>query len=118
MAIVRLDFPSGNWVDYRDNLLAEDKFQVQDAVILEYDDSDRRRLRAGTTNTMRNALLNRIITAWSFPGVPIPAQNIAGVQTIGETLDIDDYNVLAEAVAPLLDKVAFTSAPNRQKSGS
>jgi hypothetical protein len=118
MAIVRLDLPSGNWIDYRDNLLAADKFAVQDAIVFEYDDSDKRRFRAGSTNTMRNALLHRIITAWSYQGVPVPSQNIAGVETIGEMLDIDDYNALAEAVAPLLDKVAFTSAPNQQKSGS
>lgn len=118
MAIARLELPSGGWIDYRDDLRAGDKFAVQDAIILEYDDSDRRRLRAGTTNTMRNALLFRIITAWSFPGIPVPSQNMAGVETIGDVLDIDDYNALAEAVATLLDKVAFTSAPNQQKSGS
>jgi hypothetical protein len=118
MATTRFELPSENWVEYRTDLKAGDKFAVQDAVILEYTEDDKRRLRAGTTNVMRNALLTRIITAWSFQGIPVPSQNFAGVETIGETLDIDDYNALAEAVAPLLDKVAFTSAPNQRKSGS
>jgi hypothetical protein len=118
MAIEHIELPSGAWVDYRNDLKAGDKFATQDAVVLEYDESDKRKIRGGTTNVMRNALLARIITAWSFQGIPVPSQNIAGIETLGETLDIDDYNFLAEAVAPLLDKVAFTSAPNQRKSGS
>lgn len=118
MAIVHLELPSSEWVDYRDNLKSADKFAVQDAIVLEYDEDNKRQMRAGVTNVMRNALLARIITAWSYPGIPVPAQNIAGVEIIGETMDIDDYNALAEAVTPLLDKVMFTSAPNQRKSGS
>lgn len=119
MSVTRLELPSGNWVEYRTALKASDKFSTQDAVVLEYEnEGEKRTLRAGMTNTMRNALLTRIITAWSFEGIPVPGVNIAGPDTLGDTLDIDDYNALAEAVAPLLDKVAFTSTPNRQKSGS
>lgn len=118
MPVTRLELPSGAWIDYRTDLKAADKMAVQDAVVLEYDDTDKRKIRGGITNTMRNALLTRIITAWSFEGIPVPSLNIARAETIGETMDIDDYNALAEAVAPLLDKVAFTSAPNQQKSGS
>lgn len=118
MAIEHIELPSGEWVDYRSNLKAGDKFAVQDAVILEYDANEKRQMRAGVSNVMRNALLTRIITAWSYVGIPVPAQNIAGVETIGDVMDIEDYNALAEAVTPLLDKVMFTSAPNREKSGS
>lgn len=118
MSTTRLDLPSGAWVEYRTNLKAQDRFDVQDAVILEYDSEDKRKVRAGVTNLMRNALLTRIITAWSFEGVPVPSVNIAGLDTIGDIFDIDDYNALSEAVAPLLEKVAFTSAPNQQRSGS
>ena len=119
MSVERLNLPSENWVEYRTNLKAADKFAVQDAVILEYEgEGEKRTLRAGMSNTMRNALLVRIITAWSLEGIPVPSQNIAGAETLGEYLDIDDYNALAEAVAPLLDKVAFTSTPNQRKSGS
>jgi hypothetical protein len=116
--IERVELPSGGWIEYRTGLKASDKFAVQDAVVLEYTDGEARKIRGGTTNVMRNALLARIITAWSFEGIPIPAQNIAGVDTLGDTLDIDDYNVLAEDVSSLLDKVAFTSSPNQRKSGS
>ena len=118
MTTQRIELPSGAWIEYRVSLKAADKMAVQDAIILEYDDTDKRKIRGGVTNTMRNALLTRIITAWSFEGIPVPSLNIAGPDTLGETLDIDDYNELSEAVGPLLDKVAFTSAPNQRKSGS
>lgn len=118
MAIVRCELPSGGWVDYRDDLKAADKFAVQDAIVLEYDENERRRVRVGTVNIMRNALLVRVITAWSFEGVPVPGMNIAGAETLGDMLTIEDYDALTEAVAPLLDKITGTSAPNQQKSGS
>lgn len=118
MSMKRIDLPSGAWIEFRTNLKAADKMAVQDAVILEYDDSDKRKIRGGVTNTMRNALLTRIITAWSFEGIPVPSLNIAGAETIGETLDIDDYNALAEEVTDLLDKVTFTSTPNQRRSGN
>jgi hypothetical protein len=118
MATDRIELPSGGWIEYRTNLKANDKFAVQDAIIIELSDGETRKVHGGTSNLMRNALLARIITAWSFEGIPIPSLNIAGVETLGDTLDIDDYNKLAEAVEELLEKVAFTSAPNRVKSGS
>lgn len=118
MPQVRVELPSENWVEYRDDLKANDKFAVQDAIVIELSDGETRKVHGGTSNLMRNALLARIITAWSYPGIPIPSQNIAGVETIGDTLDIDDYNALSDSVETLLEKVAFTSAPNREKSGS
>jgi hypothetical protein len=118
MTTERFELPSGSWIEYRTSLKAADKFAVQDAIILEFTEGEARKVRGGTSNTMRNALLARIITAWSFEGIPIPSLNIAGVDTLGDTLDIDDYNALSEEVSELLEKVAFTSAPNQQKSGS
>lgn len=118
MATDRIELPSGGWIEYRTDLKANDKFAVQDALIVEMTEGETRKLHGGTQNTLRNALLARIITAWSFEGIPVPSMNIAGVETIGETLDIDDYNALAEDVNELLEKVAFTSSPNRVKSGS
>jgi hypothetical protein len=118
MTTERIELPSENWIEYRTSLKANDKFAVQDAIILEFTEGEARKVHGGTSNTMRNALLARIITAWSFEGIPIPSMNIAGVETIGDTLDIDDYNALAEAVNELLEKVAFTSSPNQRKSDS
>ena len=69
---------------------------------------------------MRNALLGRIITAWSYP-VPVPSQNTfqAADVVIGDAMDLDDYGVLAEEVEPLMDKIqGRKTADPKTPSGS
>jgi hypothetical protein len=104
MATVEL--PSGNKVEYRDQLKAIDRFAVQDAVFLEVKDGVNK-ASLGFGNDIRNALLGRIITSWTY-GVPIPSQ-VADISAadvvIGEAMDLDDYNALSDAVQPLVDKV-------------
>lgn len=104
--MARVDLPSGNHVEYRDKLLARDRFAVHDAVTLEFREGGNR-ASLGMINDQRNAMLGRIITGWSFP-VPIPAQNSfqAADVVIGDVMDLDDYAVLAEAVQPLLEKIS------------
>jgi hypothetical protein len=106
---VQITLPSGNTVDIRDALTAKDKFRVQAAVRLSLDTATGLQESSGSIlNDMRNALLQQIITAWSFPGVAIPSVN---PNTLDE-MALDDYNALAEGVEPLLDKVV-NSSPNR-----
>lgn len=93
--------------------MAADKFSVQSSFTVEVADG-KQTMPSGIQNLMRNALLGEIITSWgggSLEGIPIPAQNMAGAGVIGNVLDIDDYNELVEAVAPMLEKVSF-SGPN------
>jgi hypothetical protein len=69
-------------------------------------------------NDMRNALLGRIITKWSYPG-PVPSEDSfrAADMVIGETMDIDDYAALEKAVEPLMDKIAGRGeTPDPKKS--
>lgn len=104
--MAKVELPSGNFVEYRDQLKAIDRFAVQDAVFLEVKDGVNR-AALGFGNDIRNALLGRIITRWSY-NTPIPsaAADIAAADVvIGEAMDLDDYNVLADAVQPLVDKV-------------
>jgi len=107
-------------VEYRDDLKAADKFAVQEAIVFDRDDSGRSRITGGMENKMRNALLERIITAWSYEeraGVPVPSRHVAKAGCIGEVMDIDDYNTLAEKVEPLLTKMRWT-APNPPSSAA
>lgn len=104
--MARFELPSGAWVEYRDKLMSMDRFEVQDSVILEFRDGGNR-ASLGMVNDQRNALLGRIITAWSFPD-PVPSQvrDIAAADVvIGKVMDLDDYNALAAEVQPLLDKI-------------
>jgi hypothetical protein len=114
--MARLELPSGGFVEYRDQLLAGDKFAVQGAIMLKLQQSGEQEISGGIQNQMRNALLRQIITAWGYENVAVPANHPHGVSIIGEVMPIDDYNTLSEAVEPLLAKVSF--APNPQRSTS
>jgi hypothetical protein len=122
--VARIELPSKqaddtpNWVEYRDRLMAGDRFAVQDAVSMEVGGEDRRsKVSLGMQNDLRNALLGRIITAWSFP-VPVPSANDmqrAGV-VIGNAMDLRDYAALEKAVEPLMDLIAGREADPKQLS--
>lgn len=116
--MAKAEFSSGNWVEYRENLKAMDRFAVQDAVSLEFSDKGNR-ASLGLVNDQRNALLGRIITGWSY-NVAIPSQTPqwAADVVIGEAMDIDDYNELSDAVQPLLDKIQGNTVKSDPKKPS
>lgn len=110
----KLDLPSGAWVEYRDKLMAGDRFMVQAVAKVEVDQatSVSRTSFLEMANDQRNALLGRIITAWSFPA-PTPSQ--AGQPAdlvIGNVMDLDDYAALEEAVEPLMAKIGGRREPD------
>jgi hypothetical protein len=106
---MRVDLPSGGWVEYRDNLLAQDRFDVQEAATVNIADGTRQVISPlGMLNAQRNALLAKVITNWSLAeekGIPIPANNPGGAEILGTALDLDDYNALEAAIEPLFDRV-------------
>jgi hypothetical protein len=108
---VRVELPSGGFVEVRDKLQADDKFGVQNSIKFKVKDGKEQEVSGGITNDMRNALLASIITDWSLDA-PIPSKDPgAGLKAI-RAMDLDDYNAVQEAVEPLLEKVSFR--PNRE----
>jgi hypothetical protein len=105
-----------HWVEVRDTLMAQDRFEVQEAALVETGDGKQRTSFLALENDMRNALLGRIITAWSYP-VPVPAQNsmAAADVVIGGCMDLDDYSLIEKAVQPLMDKIAGRGQPDPKK---
>lgn len=128
----RVDLTSGAWVDLRDKLNAGDKFAAQDAAKLNVrnpssnDDPGQAVTQStgGFANQMRRALLARIIEAWSFEGIAIPANN-PGVREdpeavaalFAEVFDLDDWNDLEDATEDVLLKV-MRRGPNRRNSSA
>ena len=105
----KVELPSGGWVEYREKLMAGDKFAVQDAISVEFKDGVNR-ASMGLINDQRNALLGRIITNWSFGQTPEQLKQLQAADVvIGNAMDIDDYNALAEEIDPLLNKVMGTT---------
>lgn len=116
---MRVELPSGGWVEVRDKLMAKDRFDVQDAITFTVTDGKQQKMSAGMINDMRNALLTQTITEWSFDGMMLPSQarvlngdRYDASEFIGTIMDIDDYNALSQAVEPLMDKVNLSTVPN------
>lgn len=121
---MRLELPSKqgdgtpNWVEYRETVKAIDRFAVQEAVTIEVAPGGGQKYSVGALqNDMRNALLGRIITGWSFPA-PIPSQNSfqAADVVIGNAMDLADYAVLEKAVQPIMDLIEGKEAPDPKSS--
>ena len=106
--MTKIELPSGNTVEYRTELMAGDRFAVQEAAEVELGDAGKRKMSfLGIENAQRNALLARVITNWSYPGVKPDPNNVAqGAVIIGNTLPLKDYNVLAKEIQPLLDEIS------------
>lgn len=116
--MAKVELPSGAWVEYRDKLKAADRFAVQSVVSVEVGMENNRNRAAflEMQNDMRNALLGRIITDWSYP-VPIPANDSfrAADMVIGDAMDLEDYAALEKAVDPLMDLIAGRNQPDPKK---
>jgi hypothetical protein len=113
----RIELPSGAWVEYRDALKVKDRFAVQEVAKVDIREEGNSTSFLAMQNDMRNALLARIITAWSY-GVPIPSQNSfqAADVIIGDAMDLDDYATLEAEIQPLMDKIAGRgAAPDPKK---
>lgn len=113
---MKVDLPSGAWIEFRDSLVARDKFKVQNSLKFKVKDGKEQEVSGGITNDMRNALLAQLITAWSLDA-PLPSADFeAGMEAI-DVMPIDDYNKLQDEVEPLLEKVSFRPNP-KTPSGS
>ncbi len=118
----RIEMPSkdnegnANWIDIREDLKVRDRLAVQEVATVQIGETGNSMSMLAMQNDMRNALLGRIITAWSY-SFPIPSQNsfVAADVAIGE-MELDDYSVLEAAVQPLMDKISgrVTADPKKQ----
>ena len=114
MPVPRVELPSTAWVEIRDKLQARDKFATQGGFTVEWQEG-KQLMPSGVSNTMMKNLLAVIITEWGGPGlegIAIPEKNLAGADIL-DSLDIDDYQALADAAEPLLRKLVMPR-PNQQ----
>ena len=108
---MRVDLPSGNWAEYRDRLSVQDRIAANSAVKFTFEPTpdgkgEVRKVTGGNDERMKVALAARLITAWSFPGVPVPSQNIADPEELLDSvLDLDDWDKVSEAIDPLFQRI-------------
>jgi len=126
--VLNVDLPSGQKVEIRDKLKAKDRFAAQAAMRIHMTAEGDQDATGAIVNDMRNALLTTLIQSWTVTGddgqvMPVPKEAPVVNAMTGETrdvlgeMDIDDYNALADAIQPLMNKV--TNSPNRSgRSGN
>ena len=102
---MRIELPSGAWLDIREEWKGADRKKTRKAVKLSVTEAGVREMDGDIDDAMRDAMLAEIITAWSLTeqGIPIPSKNIGGADVIAEVLGHKDYNALQDAAQPLLD---------------
>jgi hypothetical protein len=112
---VRVDLPSGNTVDLRDQIKGGDRIAAQKALKFRTGEDRVQVMEGDAGDQIAIALLIRMITGWSFEGRPVPSQQLDGNQaSCLEDLDIDDYDALIQAVEPFIEKVT----PRRPNAGA
>ncbi len=121
----RTELPSGNWVEWKTDLMSGTRFAVKSAVVHEISGTPGgnevvQRSDGANEDRQRLALWAEIITAWSWSekGIPIPSQNVGGPEVIWTVLDLDDFDKLAEDTQDLLDKVLSSPTRRRAANGS
>jgi hypothetical protein len=121
---MRVEMPSmqqddpkkNNWVEIRTDLRVKDRLAVQAVAKVQIGEDGNSVSMMEMENDMRNCLLGRIITAWSYP-YPTPANNsFAAADVVIGDMDLDDYSVLEAAVQPYMDKISGrVKAPDPKK---
>jgi hypothetical protein len=114
---VRIDLPSGAWVDVKDNSVPGDGYAVSDAVEIFVEDGKTYIVGAGSGQW--KTFLSRMITAWSFP-VPIPS--VGGLGVLDEYTDEADDDALKDALQERYDRIVrrrpTTPKPSAQTNGT
>lgn len=110
---LRPDGVTHNWVEMRDRTRPLDQPAVQEAayttrIEVRPDGTETRNVSTGGAEArMRFALLARVITAWSFDGVPVPSANIGKADEVIDSVFTDegDWDAVCGAVQPMLDRL-------------
>lgn len=100
---MRIDLPSGAWVDVKDNTVPGDRFAVQDSVDVVVEDG--RTVIHGAASSQWKAYLSRVVLAWSYSekGVPLPSQNIAVLDEYPD--QEEDADALEDALQARYDRI-------------
>src|SRR5487761_1226841 len=92
---MRVELTEGAWADVRDigELRNKDRKAINKAIVLHIDEDNRPVIAGSMDDDMTDALLKRVITGWSFAGLPLPADDPDSL----DKLTLEDYDKLAEA---------------------
>jgi hypothetical protein len=102
---MRIDLPSGAWVECKDNMAPMDRYAVRDAPDTARDDNGDLIIVNAAGNMWRE-FLARVITAWSWPD-PVPSADQAVLNRVPELEE--DQEELERVLRPRYERIAGTS---------
>lgn len=107
-----------NWIEIRTAIKGGDIFAVREAAIVPLDDEGRAAAMSfqAMDDNQFIALFHRVVTGWSFQGVPLPIPSVAAARSLLSDLEADDLKKVKAEMRPLLDKVK-DDGPVDPKSG-
>lgn len=116
---------SPNWIDVRDQIKGGDIFAVHEANQVELDDSGRAAWISfqKADDDRLIALSARVITAWSFQGVPVPSvqpapkDQFAAARGVLSDLEARDLRKFRAQMRPLLDLVSSEEQADPKSGG-
>ena len=107
-----------NWIEVREGIKGGDIFAVHEANEVPLDEDGRpSKLSFQKADDDRLiALAQRLITGWSFPGVPLP-QSFAQMKSVLSDFEVADLRKFRAEMRPLLSQVVNDGESPDPKSG-
>jgi hypothetical protein len=108
---MKVDLPSGGWVDIREEFSPADRRHVLAAVDFT-SEGGVVTIPGDVAESQTRAFLAETILSWSFDGIPVPSSNIGGADILDTvfTGKLADWDALVEKARPLMEQVI---PPNR-----
>lgn len=113
---MKVDLPSGEWIEVRDKLKAADLFRTQAAMRVTVNADESVDADAGIMALATTTLLARITTAWSYGQLPgeHSCPECTGSRSlwhqhvndyVGDTIDLADWPAVQRVMQPMMDQV-------------
>lgn len=116
---MKVELSGGFEAEIRENLTGGDRRAVNKAIVITVAEDGSRLVCADMQDSVKTALLRRLITSWTIPNLPIPAEATdedGGPDGVLDGLPLEDLEALDKAVQPAYDRIMETGrapAPNR-----
>lgn len=107
---MRVELKDGQWADLRDQITGGDRRAAKNAIHLHINEDGSRELSGDLDDSIKYALLRRLIVDWSFPP-PLPRDAVDWEGRL-DGLDDEDLGLLYDAIQPVYDRVL--AGPKRQ----
>ena|SRR5215469_8077859 len=114
---MRVELTDGAWAEIAEvsELRDKDRKAVNKAAVLQIDPETQKAVIPGDMDdNMLDALLRRILTAWSFENLPLPSNDPQFPAESLDRLSIQDARLLHEAVRPHMKLITANDSPTKR----